>query len=105
MKTATLLFLSVLLLTACDKKDQPAPPVPQAVFESSPTAKPLTPLLKEVSGIADSKTAPQHLWSLEDSGNPPQLYLVNYDGTVQEKVYLRGATNHGWEELCRDGSD
>jgi len=104
MKPAAPLFLSLLLLAGCHKSVAP-PPTSQAVFDTAPSAMPLTPVLKEVSGIADSKTAPGHLWAEEDSGNPPQLWLIAYDGTVQKKVYLKGATNHGWEDMCRNGND
>jgi len=91
---------------ACTKNESaPLLPVPQAVFDSVPASRTLTPLVSEISGIADSKTAPQHLWGIEDSGNPPQLYQVKYDGTVTKKVYLKGAVNVDWEEMGRAGND
>jgi hypothetical protein len=103
MKMATPLFLSVLLFTACHKKDVPAPISTQAVFDTIPTAKPLTSLLKEASGIASSKNVANTLWVAEDSGNPPQLYSLNNDGTVRKTVYLKEVTNRDWEDLARAG--
>lgn len=101
----TVCLFALSLLVACTDKEVPAPPQQQALFDSIPSEKLLTPLLNEVSGIADSKTVPNHLWGEEDSGNPPQLDLISYDGTVQKKVYVKGATNHGWEDLALSGSD
>jgi hypothetical protein len=63
------------------------------------------PLLKEVSGIADSKTAPGHLWAHQDRGNPPQLHLINYDGTVKKNIYIKGARNRDWEDMALAGRD
>jgi hypothetical protein len=90
---------------ACTKNDSTAQQIPQALFDSIPSSKPLSHLLKEVSGIADSKTMPQHLWAEEDGGNPPQIWLVGYDGAVQKKVFIKGAVNRDWEDMTRSGSD
>jgi hypothetical protein len=62
-------------------------------------------MLKEVSGIADSKTAPGHVWALQDRGNPPQLHLINHNGTVQKNIYIKGARNRDWEDMALVGSD
>lgn len=54
----------------------------------------------EASGIADSKKNPQHLWVHDDSGAPPVIHLLNYDGTVIKQVFLKGVSNRDWEELA-----
>lgn len=99
-------FFAISIFASCSNKEiTETTPLPKPLFENIPTAKPLTFLLEEVSGIAASNTAPRHLWAIEDSGNPPQLYLVSYDGVVQKKVYVKGATNHGWEDMALSGTD
>jgi hypothetical protein len=75
------------------------------IFDSIPTGKLLNPLVNEISGIADSRANPGFLWGQEDSGNPPQIYLVNYNGTVTKKIYINGATNRDWEDMALSGSD
>ena len=77
----------------------------QSIFDSIPVVKPLKPSINEISGIAASHTAPQHLWGHEDSGNPPQLFLINTDGTVVKKLYLKGTVNRDWEDMTRAGGD
>lgn len=69
-------------------------------FEDTPLAYPLKASINEVSGIADSKINSGYLWVEEDSGNPPQLYLLNHLGTDIKTVYLKGATNRDWEDIA-----
>jgi hypothetical protein len=75
------------------------------VFDSIPSTKTLNPLVNEISGIADSKANPGYLWGQEDSGNPPQLYLINHDGLVSKKIYLAGIANRDWEDITLFNDD
>ena len=61
---------------------------------------PMTNFIKEASGIADSKMNPGYLWVEEDSGNPPQLYLLPHNAGAAKKIYLKGATNTDWEDIA-----
>lgn len=58
-----------------------------------------SPLLIEASGIADSKTNPGCLWVEQDSGNPPDIYLMKHNGEVVKTVHLKGVTNRDWEDV------
>ncbi len=75
------------------------------IFDSVPAGKTLHPIVNEISGIADSKVNPGYLWGQEDSGNPPQLYLISHDGTVSKKIYIKGVTNRDWEDMALSGGD
>jgi hypothetical protein len=97
MKVKPVFFL--LLFSACHGKEITAP-LQTTLFDSHPSESPVSSVIKEASGIADSKAVPQTLWVEEDSGNPPQLYSLNYDGSVRKKVYIKGATNHDWEDMA-----
>ena len=85
------------LLCQCQKNHQS---IISAPFDSIPSGQALNPILNEISGIADSKDNPGYLWGQEDSGNPPQLYLINHDGSVSKKIYLAGITNRDWEDMA-----
>jgi hypothetical protein len=91
------LFYALLLL-ACNKE------LPSSgttlVFDSIPVIKPVIPIINEASGIADSKINSGYLWVEEDSGNPPQLYLLGHDGKVLKTVYIKGAINRDWEDMA-----
>ena len=75
------------------------------IFDSLPTGYVLSPTISEISGIADSKVNPGYVWGQEDSGNPPQLYLIQHNGVVQKRVYLKGVTNRDWEDMALAGND
>jgi hypothetical protein len=55
--------------------------------------------LNEASGIADSKANPGYLWVEQDSGNPPDLTLLQHNGTVLKSVHLANAVNRDWEDM------
>jgi hypothetical protein len=81
----------------CKKKDTI---LPDSLFES-PVAIDITgEIPAEVSGIADSQKNPGYCWIEQDSGNPPEIILINHDGRVTRKVYLKGATNVDWEDIA-----
>ena len=90
-------------LGQCQKNHELPGTVP--VFDSIPSTKTLNPLVNEISGIADSKANPGYLWGQEDSGNPPQLYLINHDGLVSKKIYLAGIANRDWEDITLFNDD
>jgi hypothetical protein len=104
------LFSLFAFFTACSSNNytvanNPDPqPQPEEGFQETPTSHPLTPIINETSGIADSQTFPGHLWAHEDSGTPSQLYLVNHKGEVKKKIYLKGAINRDWEDMALSGN-
>jgi hypothetical protein len=65
----------------------------------TPSITPLSTIIQESSGVADSRINPGYLWVVEDSGNPPRLSLLGHDGKVLKTVYIRWAINHDWEEM------
>ena len=92
-----LLYLVLIVLPACKQEGHhngsPAfAETPQDFLLSSP-------MLTEASGIADSKANPGYLWVEQDSGNPPDLYLMKHDGTVLKTVHLANADNRDWEDM------
>jgi hypothetical protein len=102
---APILFSTLLLLfSACGKEKDTLAEGPGSGFAQEPTNTLLNAGIKEASGIADSRTAPGNLWVAEDSGNPPQLHLLNYNGQATGKIYLKGATNRDWEDIALAGN-
>ena len=55
--------------------------------------------LKENSGMVYHDSC---FWMLNDGGNPPILYKLNYGGEIIKKVRITNTKNHDWEELKRD---
>jgi hypothetical protein len=55
--------------------------------------------LKEVSGIASSVTNAGMLWALNDSGNEPEIYLIDKDLNIVYTCRLAGIKNRDWEDI------
>jgi hypothetical protein len=95
-------LMTVLLLhsAGCNKKPTTSAVVNGISFEATPAASPLTNLIGEASGIADSRMNAGYCWVQEDSGNPPQLFLLSHDGNTIKKIYIKGASNRDWEDIA-----
>jgi len=93
----------LMSFAACSKNGGQA--LPPVLFDSLPVSFTLQPIVNEVSGIADSKANPGYIWGVEDSGNPPQLHLINHNGQVTKSIFIKGAANRDWEEVTVSGSD
>jgi len=95
-----LLFLlsTSFCTSACNKPGNATDTLP---FVSAPAATALMPgIADEVSGIADSRTTPGAIWIEEDSGNPTQVQLLNYTGSLLKKVFIKNAVNRDWEDMA-----
>lgn len=66
---------------------------------------PLPEALEESSGAAWSRRDPALWWSLNDSGNAPDLVAVDTAGRVRLSVRLPGAVNEDWEDLAAGPCD
>jgi len=58
------------------------------------------PRLPELSGLAFSQISDDHLWAINDGGNPNVLILLNRRGRVLREVAAGGALNTDWEDLA-----
>lgn len=56
--------------------------------------------LDEASGLANSRSNPDFLWSHNDSGGEPTLYLMTLQGADSGRYQLAGAQNTDWEDLA-----
>lgn len=68
-------------------------------------AKTMNTVIPEASGITYSTTQHGKFWVQEDSGNPPQLYLINNNGELVHKTYVKNATNRDWEDMAAAGKE
>jgi hypothetical protein len=92
----------LLIFFSCSKSNPQPNPVPPSTepFSAEPITYILTRPLSEASGIADSKTFADHLWVVEDSGNPAKLFLLKHEGFVTDSFMLEGAVNRDWEDVA-----
>lgn len=58
------------------------------------------PQITESSGLAYSRLVENSIWTMNDSGNTNELFLLKTDGTLQAKIAVNGATNADWEAMA-----
>lgn len=117
-----LIFLTLTLSLSCKKQENsgPPPPDPEAEEEFLITSYPLTqlpyhsgykndtskggplqsPLLKEASGLAVSRTHEGVLWSHNDQGHSNRLYAIGAKGENYGYFVLNGAGSRDYEDIC-----
>lgn len=57
-------------------------------------------LLAEASGAAPSEANPGLIWTIGDSGNPPEVYAVDTTGELRARFRLEGVRNIDWEAIA-----
>ncbi|MBL6446200.1 hypothetical protein JMN32_07765 [Fulvivirga sp. 29W222] len=57
------------------------------------------PLINEASGLAESLNNPDMLWTHNDSGNDPFIFLIDEYGKDQGTYELKGVHNRDWEDI------
>ena len=58
--------------------------------------------LRESSGIIASKRYPGVYWSINDSGNPPDLFAIKVNGKGICRIRVSSARNVDWEDIATD---
>ena len=56
--------------------------------------------LNEISGMAASTVNPGLFWVQNDSGNRPEVYLVDEHLAIKFTVALKGVMNRDWEDIA-----
>ncbi|MGZ3909847.1 MAG: hypothetical protein ACXVBR_07190 [Flavisolibacter sp.] len=97
------IYVQLVSFSSCRKNTSPGEKVP--VFDSLPLGLTLHPMLTEISGIADSKINPGFLWGIEDSDNPPAIFLIGHDGAVVKPIFIKEASNRDWEDMALSGGE
>lgn len=95
------LFSSFFCLTcACDPDPEPGTGG-AADFENTPEKFAINPgIIDEASGLAPSRNMDGFLWTVQDSGNPPSLYLISSDGKTIKEYPVPGVANWDWEDVA-----
>jgi hypothetical protein len=98
MKRLVLLFLPFL---ACSSNAQNNVWGDPNFFMPGVSLAELTdPKLGEVSGIAASAYNSGYLWTQNDSGNSPQIFLIDKNLNIKLTCTLKGVMNRDWEDIA-----
>lgn len=94
-------FCSILalsfIISTCEPKKSPTsesflPGVSKGILDNGE--------IKEASGIASSKENPHMFWTHNDSGNKPELFLIDANAKCKTTVFLSGIKNRDWEDIA-----
>lgn len=83
-----------LVLGACSTKKKDDKP-----FEYGEPLGAVEPRLAEASGLAASISNPGLLWTLNDSGNPAEVFLIDTLGQIKMVCRLMNIVNRDWEDI------
>lgn len=90
------IFIVALLQWSC------RPSQPTGMLAESPLIE-KSQLPKEVTESSGLALVSDKIWTLNDSGNHPELYQVGLDKTITlQTVKVEESTNRDWEELASD---
>lgn len=84
----------LLLLCANCKKDR------YNLFEKAENRGRVSGDLEEASGLVASYRNPGKLWTLNDSGNSSEVFLINDKGEIVMACKLKKIKNRDWEDIA-----
>jgi hypothetical protein len=98
-KNTIIFLLAAIMSTACNQGTRSQQMTDN--FEEGRTLGELNnEKLKEISGIASSVTNPGMLWVHNDSGNEPEIYIVDEKLDIRATIRLNGIENRDWEDIA-----
>lgn len=89
------LLILLMLVGACKSRKQIDGPFAEGVAQGVNTNKDL----EEASGLVASRRYPGMLWTHNDSGHPPELFLLDTLGVTRRTFRIIGAENRDWEDI------
>ena len=99
MKTMWRGLIFGLALVACTAK-RPGTTANSSHFQVARKLGVVTERVEEASGLVASSANPGFLWTLNDSGNPAEIFLLDTLAQVRMTCRLAGATNRDWEDIA-----
>src|SRR5688500_6746162 len=98
MRLVILTLIFVLMVSCFSKKSNQGES--QIFLAPKQLAELTDKKLEEVSGLAASRTNPGFLWTLNDSGNPAIVYLIDESLKIKLSCKLSGVKNRDWEDIA-----
>lgn len=97
MRTAFFILMLIAPAACSQKKSEKAN---SDIFQTGKQLAEVTnKKLREASGLAASANNPGLLWTLNDSGNKAEVYLVDEKLDIRITCKLKGIINRDWEDL------
>jgi hypothetical protein len=95
----TIFLFSLCLLFRCAQHNKPIDQ-DSSLFNQGKETGQVAQQLYEASGLVESFTNPGHLWTINDSGNPAEVFLIDSLAKTKIVCTLKDATNRDWEDIA-----
>lgn len=69
------------------------------IFEKAESKGKVSKVLEEASGLVASKANPGYLWTINDSGNPAEVFLLDDEAEIVMTCKLKKVDNRDWEDI------
>ena len=89
------LFIVFALVLGCNHER-----TTKEIFSNGKASGEVSKRLKEASGLAASAANPGLLWTLNDSGNSAEVFLIDEEANVRLVCKLANAINRDWEDIA-----
>ncbi len=100
MKKFQLFFLILILIYSCDMNNKEII-LSDAFDYGKIIGKIENNIIEEASGLVESVENSNSLWTHNDGGDGPFLYLISsFDAKILKKISLVGIKNEDWEDLA-----
>lgn len=96
LRLLRLLILASCFFVSCEKTNKPK----SNLFSSGVSKGRVSDKLEEASGLVASVANPGHLWVINDSGNEPEVYLIDGKADVVLTCKLEKIKNRDWEDIA-----
>ncbi len=94
MKPVYIVVFCCLAFLSCKKKVEQSD-----LFSKGISLGVVDDQLHEASGLVESIANPKYLWTLNDSGNPAEVFLINQKATIKLICKLKGIDNRDFEDI------
>lgn len=95
-----LCLTTIVLLFACHEKKKATAQLTDEFLPGKKLAELDDKKLDEVSGLACSINNPGLMWTVADSGNDAEVFLIDDHTKIRQVFALEGIKNRDWEEVA-----
>lgn len=92
-------FVCFILFLACGRPSQKVE-IRDDLFTEGETLGKVGKRLEEASGLVASLNNVDHYWSHNDSGNPPEIFLIDQQASIKLICRIEGIKNRDWEDIA-----
>jgi hypothetical protein len=99
-----IIVLTCLVVGSCQEKKS----ANSQLFAKGKSLGQVVKRLEEASGLVESIAQPNHFWTLNDSGHPAEVFLIDTKAQIKLVCKLKGIENRDFEDIAlaidpRDG--